>query len=204
MQNMKRFISLVIALAMFAASTKATPLCEDNDTTLLIQSLHLPPTAYVMAEEQDLMLLANVDGVANDMDVVTLWTYSPKERKLKRLLTTNPNGDYQIRCYGDKARKVSPSSIPTVSSAFVNASENKILIEGYDDRNSYSFIIDLNAEMTILQLPYNAGTLGLSSEELLPVAQSYLYYRHGGRYSVISVFDWNGKCVKQISLKGKR
>ena len=42
----------------------------------------------------------------------------------------------------------------------------------------------------------------MSSEEELPIAQSYAYYKGGGIYNIISVFDWNGKCLKHFSLKG--
>lgn len=52
-----------------------------------------------------------------------------------------------------------------------------------------------------IQLPCNAGIYGMSSEEDLPVGQSYVYYKKGGRYNVISVFDWYGNCLKHISLK---
>ena len=66
----------------------------------------------------------------------------------------------------------------------------------------YSYIISLTEGLPTIQLPCNAGVLGMSSEEELPIAQSYAYYKGGGRYNIISVFDWNGKCLKHFSLKG--
>ena len=175
-----------------------------NDKTIqpLLQSLALPSTSRVAAESNNLIVIENVDSTYNDMEVVALWTYRPKDGKLLKLLTTNPNSDYECIGYGDKAQKVSLTSIPTISNVYINAEEDKILIEGNDDRNCYSYIISLTEGLPTIQLPCNAGVLGMSSEEELPIAQSYAYYKGGGRYNIISVFDWNGKCLKHFSLKG--
>ena len=175
-----------------------------NDKTIqpLLQSLDLPSTSRVAAESNNLIVIENVDSTYNDMEVVALWTYRPKDGKLLKLLTKNPNSDYECIGYGDKAQKVSLTSIPTISNVYINAEEDKILIEGNDDRNCYSYIISLTEGLPTIQLPCNAGVLGMSSEEELPIAQSYAYYKGGGRYNIISVFDWNGKCLKHFSLKG--
>ena len=175
-----------------------------NDKTIqpLLQSLDLPSTSRVAAESNNLIVIENVDSTYNDMEVVALWTYRPKDGKLLKLLTTNPNSDYECIGYGDKAQKVSLTSIPTISNVYINAEEDKILIEGNDDRNCYSYIISLTEGLPTIQLPCNAGVLGMSSEEELPIAQSYAYYKGGGRYNIISVLDWNGKCLKHFSLKG--
>ena len=175
-----------------------------NDKTIqpLLQSLDLPSTSRVAAESNNLIVIENVDSTYNDMEVVALWTYRPKDGKPLKLLTTNPNSDYECIGYGDKAQKVSLTSIPTISNVYINAEEDKILIEGNDDRNCYSYIISLTEGLPTIQLPCNAGVLGMSSEEELPIAQSYAYYKGGGRYNIISVFDWNGKCLKHFSLKG--
>lgn len=74
---------------------------------------------------------------------------------------------------------------------------------GYDDRSCYSYIITLTDGLPTIQLPCNAGVLGMSTEEELPIAQSYAYDKVGGRYNVISVFDWSGNSLKHISLKNK-
>ena len=175
---------------------------DDNPIRSLVLSLNLPSTARVAAESNNLIVFANVDSTSNDMDVVTLWTYRPKEGKLLKLLTTNPNSDYECLGYGDKTQRVSPTSIPTVRVVYINAEENKILVEGNDDRNCYSYIITLTDGMPTIQLPCNVGVLGMSSEEELPIAQSYAYYKDGGRYNIISVFDWSGNCLKHLSMKG--
>lgn len=174
---------------------------DDKTVSSLVLSLNLPSTARVAAESTNLIVFANVDSTCNEMDVVTLWTYRPKEGKLLKLLTTNPNSDYECLGYGDKAQRGSPMSIPTVRVVYINAEENKILVEGNDDRNCYSYIITLTDGLPTIQLPCNAGVMGMSSEEELPIAQSYIYYKNGGRYNIISVFDWNGNSLKHQSLK---
>ena len=196
------FVLLVMLMATFACVLANIPV--DKTSSSLIQSLNLPTTARVAAESYNLIVFANVDSTYNEMDVVTLWTYKPKDKSLLKLLTTNPGSDYECLGYEDKAQRVSFTSIPTISNVYINAEEDKILVEGCDDRNCYSYIITLTDGLPTIQLPCNAGVLGMSSEEELPIAQSYTYYNGGGRYNTISVFDWNGKCLKHFSLKGMK
>lgn len=184
------------------AGTRANTI-DDKTKQSLVQSLNLPSTACVAAESDNLIVFENVDSTCNDMDVVTLWTYRPKEGKLSKLLTTNPNSDYKCLGYGDKRQKVLLTSIPTVSVVYINWEENKILVVGNDDRNCYSYIISLTEGLPTIQLPCDAGILGMTMEEDLPIAQSYAYYKGGRRYNIISVLDWNGNCLKHLSLKNK-
>lgn len=198
---MKKIIFVFITIIAIAAPASIVSRNNSIKPTL-IRSLQLPLTTKTAAEGQNLVVFTNVDSICdNGMDVVTLWVYKPKSGKLMKLLTTNPNGNYECLGYGDKAQKVSLTSIPTINSVRINAEEDKILVEGYDDRNSYTYIISLTIGLPVIQLPCNAGIYGMSSEEDLPVGQSYVYYKKGGRYNVISVFDWNGNCLKHISLK---
>lgn len=199
---MKKIILVLVAIVAVAASASIVTSNYYKKEPTLIQSLHLPLTAIVAAEEQNLIVFTNVDSTENNgMDVVTLWVYRPKSGKLLKLLTTNPNGEYECLGYGDKAKRVSLASIPTISSVFINAEEDKLLVEGFDERNSYVYIISLRKGFPTIQLPCNAGLYGMSSEEELPVGQSYDYYNKGGRYNIISVFDWNGNCLEHMSLK---
>ena len=193
------FTLLAMLMAIFTCVRANCPV--DKASSSLIQSLNLPSTTQVAAESIDLVVFTNVDSIDNDMDVVTLWTYRPEEKTLLKLLTTNPRSNYKCLGYGDKAQRVSFTSIPTISNVYINAEEDKILVEGNDDRNFYSYIITLTDGLSTIQLPCNAGVLGMSLEEELPIAQSYTYYKGGGRYNIISVFDWNGKCLKHFSLK---
>ena len=197
----KIFLVLLASMLMATFTYIRANTSEDKTSSSLIQLLNLPSFARVAAESNNLIVFANVDSTYNEMDVVTLWTYRPKEGKLLKLLTTNPSGDYECLGYGDKAQRFSPKSIPTIRVVYINAEEDKILVEGNDDRNCYSYIITLTDGLPTIQLPCNAGVLGMSSEEELPIAQSYAYYNNGGRYNTISVFDWNGNCLKHLSLK---
>ena len=199
---MRKIFFALLAMLMVTFACVRANIPVDKTSSSLIQSLNLPTTARVAAESYNLIVFANVDSTYNEMDVVTLWTYKPKDKTLLKLLTTNPGSDYECLGYEDKAQRVSFTSIPTISNVYINAEEDKILVEGCDDRNCYSYIIILTDGLPTIQLPCNAGVLGMSSEEELPIAQSYAYYNGGGRYNIISVFDWNGKCLKHFSLKG--
>ena len=199
---MRKIFFALLAMLMVTFACVRANIPVDKTSSSLIQSLNLPTTARVAAESYNLIVFANVDSTYNEMDVVTLWTYKPKDNTLLKLLTTNPGSDYECLGYEDKAQRVSFTSIPTISNVYINAEEDKILVEGNDDRNCYSYIISLTEGLPTIQLPCNAGVLGMSSEEELPIAQSYAYYKGGGRYNIISVFDWNGKCLKHFSLKG--
>lgn len=200
--NMRKIFFALLAMLMVTFACVRANIPVDKTSSSLIQSLNLPTTARVAVESYNLIVFANVDSTYNEMDVVTLWTYKPKDKTLLKLLTTNPGSDYECLGYEDKAQRVSFTSIPTISNVYINAEEDKILVEGNDDRNCYSYIISLTEGLPTIQLPCNAGVLGMSSEEELPIAQSYAYYNGGGRYNIISVFDWNGKCLKHFSLKG--
>lgn len=201
---MKKFNFVFITIIAIAAH--ASILSRHNNIKLTLpQSLHLPQTAQVTAEGQNLIVFTNVDSIYdNGMDAVTLWIYRPISGKIVKVLTTNPNGKYECLGYGDKAKKVSLTSIPTINSVHINTEEDKILVEGYNDRNCYTYIISLTKGLPTIQLPCNAGIYGMSSEEDLPVGQSYVYHKKGGRYNVISVFDWNGNCLKHSNLKKVR
>ncbi len=68
---------------------------------------------------------------------------------------------------------------------------------------TYSFIVNTETRKAIL-LPSNRGCLGFTSEEGLPICLSYRHHANGepGRFSVVSVYDLNGKLVKEMSLDG--
>ena len=174
---MRKIFFALLAMLMVTFACVRANIPVDKTSSSLIQSLNLPTTARVAAESYNLIVFANVDSTYNEMDVVTLWTYKPKDKTLLKLLTTNPRSDYECLGYEDKAQRVSFTSIPTISNVYINAEEDKILVEGCDDRNCYSYIITLTDGLPTIQLPCNAGVLGMSSEEELPIAQSYTYYK---------------------------
>lgn len=208
---MKKFLLSLMALVVFATATPAMPNEIDEWLTIdsieeltidsLKQSLSLPSTAFVMAESPDLMVFAtSIKTSESQLDIVTLWTYKPSTGKLQKLLTTNPNSDHST-LDGDKGKKVDITSIPTISTVYINMNEDKILVDGYDDKNSYTYIISLTEGLPTIQVPCSSGVIGLESEEGLIIAQSHSQYEQGGRYSIISVLDWEGNCLKRLSLK---
>lgn len=115
--NMRKifFTLLAMLMAVFTCVHANSPV--DNTSSSLIQLLNLPTTARVAAESNNLIVFANVDSTYNEMDVVTLWTYKPKNKTLLKLLTTNPGSDYECLGYENKAQRVSFTSIPTISRA---------------------------------------------------------------------------------------
>lgn len=168
----------------------------------LIDSLRLPPGTKLAAESYKLMVFTHVDSTYhNDLDAVTLWVYRPKSGRLLKLFTTNPLVNYQCLGTGDRARKVTTDSIPTIHRVFISSGKDKLLVEGWDSRNSYVFVVGLDPALTTLQLPCCSGVVGFTGEEELIVAQSYEYYKMGGRYDVLSVLDWEGNCLRLLSLK---
>lgn len=78
--NMRKifFTLLAMLLATFACVRANTPV--DKTSSSLIQSLNLPSTTQVAAESTHLVVFTNVDSIDNDMDIVTLWTYKPKDK----------------------------------------------------------------------------------------------------------------------------
>ena len=152
------FVLLVMLMATFACVRANTPV--DKTSSSLIQSLNLPSTTQVAAESTHLVVFTNVDSIDNDMDVVTLWTYKPKDKTLLKLLTTNPRSNYECLGYGDKAQRVSFTSILTINNVYINAEEDKILVEGNDDRNCYSYIITLTDGLPTIQCHAMQESLG--------------------------------------------
>ena len=78
-----------------------------------------------------------------------------------------------------------------------------IVINGKIDKmeTTYTFLVDVNARKAIL-LPSNLGCVGFTSEDGLPICQSYRHYSDTrfGRYSVVSVYDFDGNLVKEMSF----
>lgn len=141
--NMRKIFFALLAMLMVTFACVRANIPVDKTSSSLIQSLNLPTTARIAAASNNLIVFANVDSIYNEMDVVTLWTYKPKDKTLLKLLTTNLGSDYECLGYEDKAQRVSFTSIPTISNVYINAEEDKILVEGNDDIKCYSYIITL-------------------------------------------------------------
>lgn len=83
--------------------------------------------------------------------------------------------------------------------------DSLLMVIGMQDQlgPTYSFIVNTESKKAIL-LPSNRGCLGFTSEEGLPICQSFRHHANGepGRYSVVSVYDYEGKLVKEMSFEG--
>ena len=68
-----------------------------------------------------------------------------------------------------------------------------------ENQNTYSFIFNEKSD-SLVCLPTNAGLLGVTYEGMHLVMQSYEYYDMGGKYDVISVYDYQGRPIGSMSL----
>lgn len=193
-------ITLFFILLIIVRTSAMSQEVPQDSWTHIIQMHNLPLTTRIVAEGMRTLILMNKEKQfeqSEENNKITLWVYTKENRLLRKVLTTVgfDSSDWQI-ADGKIASRFNKDSIPNIYNVLMNAEETKIMVEGGDDRNSFSYIIDLDNFHTI-QLPCNAGVIGLTSEEELLVCQSYRYRRKGGRYNIISIFDWNGKCLLQ-------
>lgn len=83
--------------------------------------------------------------------------------------------------------------------------DSLIIVNGTIDALSpvYSFIVNSNGEKVIL-LPSNRGCIGFTSEEGLPICLSFRQHtdEEFDKFSIVSVYDLNGKLVKEMSFEG--
>ena len=76
---------------------------------------------------------------------------------------------------------------------FIPWDSDKIFVEGCpDDRNVWSYIIDINTKEAI-QLPTNEGLIAIDPGKREIHMSHYLYHPEGGRYSVERVYTLDGK-----------
>lgn len=192
-------ISVTVLLLFVSTAAVAQEVSQDS-LAHIIQKHKLPLTTRIAVEGMYSLILINTEKLfaqSEDSSRTTLWIYKEKNKQLSKILTTvGLDSPYWQIVDGKKALKFNKDSIPNIYNVLMNTEESKIMVEGGDDRNSFSYIIDLDNFHTI-QLPCNAGVMGLTSEEELLVCQSYRYLKKGGRYNVISIFDWNGRCLLQ-------
>ena len=188
---------------LFARTSAMSQEASQDSLAHIIQKHNLPLTTRIAAVGMHSLILINTEKLfaqSEDSCRTTLWIYKEKNKQLSKILTTvGLDSPYWQVVDGKKALKFNKDSIPNIYNVLMNTEENKIMVEGGDDRNSFSYIIDLDNFHTI-QLPCNAGVMGLTSEEELLVCQSYRYLKKGGRYNVISIFDWNGRCLLQNKI----
>lgn len=188
---------------LFARTSAMSQEASQDSLAHIIQKHNLPLTTRIAAVGMHSLILMNTEKLftqSDDSCRTTLWIYKEKNKQLSKIVTTvGLDSPYRQVVDVKKALKFNKDSIPNIYNVLMNTEESKIMVEGGNDRNSFSYIIDLDNFHTI-QLPCNAGVMGLTSEEELLVCQSYRYLKKGGRYNVISIFDWNGRCLLQNKI----
>jgi len=173
----------------------------------------LPRTARITDRSEEFAIFLNEDKKAEfdeDAYIVSLYVYDYKTRQLTKLLTTTEPEDYKwYNQAGENATKCSLNDIHSIYYARLFPFARKLLVTGcFDSRNEFSYIIDLD-DKSVLLLPTNSGFVGFTSEEGYVVMQSYAYNSgvdengdiKGGRHTVLSVFDENGKFIRSLDLE---
>lgn len=189
---------------------------QESVSSSLQDSLYqygLPRTARMTDKSEEFAIFLNDDKKAEfdeDAFIVSLYVYNYKTRKLTKLLTTTEPEDYKwYNPAGENASKCLLTDIHSIYYARLFPYAEKLLVTGcFDSRNEFSYIIDLNDKSAML-LPTNHGFLGFTSEEGYVVMLSYAYNTgldeegepKGGRHTVISVFDENGKFIRSLDLE---
>jgi hypothetical protein len=169
----------------------------------------LPATAKLADDNGRQQIYLNVESAPNEEDmggVTSVWLYDKQQRSAKRLLTSNSMAEGAWdRMANHQAASVMLDKIAAADRARFVVGESKIIVEGCPDaRNIYSYLIDLE-QNTACQLPSNSGLVGFCGEdENYIVMSSYRYHPDpevGGRFPVLSVYDTNGKFVKELEVR---
>ena len=175
----------------------------------LVERYHLPNNTVVADEDENAVLLMSVNGrdsVSGD-HIITLWKYYKQQRDIQEVVTSHPLADLTWYTPNDKhGISIGMDSVFTIKEAMLQpVFDSLIVVNGTlgEIGPIYSFIIDADTKKAIL-LPSNRGCIGFTSEEGLPICQSCRRYgiREFDECSVVSVYDWNGKLVKEMSLEG--
>ena len=160
---------------LFARTSAMSQEASQDSLAHIIQKHNLPLTTRIAAVGMHSLILMNTEKLftqSDDSCRTTLWIYKEEHKQLRKIITTV---GFESPCwqvsYGKKASKFNKDSIPNIYNVLMNAEETKIMVEGGDDRNSFSYIIYLDNFHTI-QLPCNAGVMGLTSEQELHECQS--------------------------------
>ena len=68
------------------------------------------------------------------------------------------------------------------------------------NQNTHSFIFNEKSD-SLICLPTSSGLIGITYEKMLLVMHSYDYYPMGGKFDVISVYDYNGQLIGTMSTE---
>lgn len=169
----------------------------------------IPSTAQVVAENDYYVLFLNDEATEDSIEglppvkQVSLWSYVKSQKSAKKILLSHPHANSSWFSMKHSV-SIPLDSIPTISKVIIlswNGEPLKLLVEGSSDyRNVLSFIINEDSAQAIC-LPSNRGYVGITEEEYLLIMQSYAYYREGGRYNIIEVYDDMGNRINSMEAK---
>ena len=157
----------------------------------------LPEEAELKDEDGDRELYVNVDGVGSENGQWSVWLRDKNTGIVTYLFATENTAEPRWSEMQDgNGIKVPIDQIAAgncSNSLFIPWDADKIFVEGCpDDRNVWSYIIDINAKEAI-QLPTNEGLIAIDPGKREIHMSHYLYHPDGGRYSVERVYTLDGK-----------
>lgn len=149
----------------------------------------------IMAESHEWIIFTS----QKSSNGIELWSKNKHTKEKNLLLTTHRH--LYIEC--DSSIMVPKDSITTVDGVKIlswNGEPLTLLIEEKSDLRNVSSYIYTQGSDSVIQLPTNAGLVGLTEEDGLLVMQNYDYYKNGGRYNILRVFDRQGKLLDSLVL----
>ena len=177
-----------------------------------LYQIGLPRTATLEDYNDNYLIFLNHDKKAEydeDAFITSLYVFDNNTKQLTKLLTTTEPKQYSwVMSAGEQSVMCSISDIHAIYEARLFPYAKKVIVSGiFDMRNSLSYIIDLD-DKSVLFLPTNGGLVGFTKEEGYAIMQSYKYNEAvdeegvplGGRHTLLSVFDENGRNIKSLEL----
>lgn len=167
--------------------------CNSNESTAI---KGLPSESRLLCEDDYYSIYLHVDSCSQSPyspPITSVWIYNKQDQRAIKRLTTNPrlqfNG-YNVNEIGavDNCWIIDNDSIKGLS----------FIVEGITDLRHVNSSIVYEKLDTIINLGCNAGILGLGLDESVIIAQSFRYYKQGGRYNVIHAYDYDGKEVSSM------
>lgn len=139
-----------------------------------------------------------------DFGIYSVWVVNKQTGSVRKLFSTNP--DAATISYGiESFVPLSQVNIGSVSDIlFFPYSDSKIVVSGVYPSFTWdaSYIIDLD-NATAIGLPISGSVSGFTSNEGYAIGQTWDYYDEGGRYTILKIFDDNGKLRATLSLKNR-
>lgn len=169
----------------------------------------LPDNVHIIAQGSSYDVFVTepaTTGYDNGLQPVSLWTSTRYNGESRCILTTHPEVELGMEAYSfttpEQGKVVPEQAVKCVDQVWVHPYDESILVlSGIpDSRNVYTFILDIR-NGTLIHLPSNAAFKGFTDEDGDILVESYNYYPEGGRYSVVSAYDMQGRLVGFMELK---